>query len=236
MEAERTTLLLVDDQTIILDGLESILGNTEGIEVVGRATNGSEAVEKVRTLKPDIVLMDISMPEMDGIEATKAVLKVSKGTRVLVLSMYNNKEFVHELLDAGASGYVLKNTRKEELREALRDVAAGLRYLSKAVQLTLDEGDRFKDREGEQGYHALTKREKQIVRSICQERTTQEIAEMLFISPQTVETHRRNILHKLDLHNTAGLVKYAMERGWIMDTHTEDLERQATDRLRPPGH
>lgn len=209
-----TSLLLVDDQSIILDGLEAVLAHEEGFSVVGRAANGNEAVAQARLLKPDVVLMDISMPEMDGIEATRALLKCCRKSRVLVLSMYNNKEFVNEIMDAGASGYVLKNTGKEELMEALRSVAAGFRYLGRAVQESLEEGDRFKDRDGEQGYQAITKREKQVMKLICLECTTQEIAAALGISPQTVETHRKNIMHKLDIRNTAGLVKYALERGW----------------------
>lgn len=214
MLQEPVSLLLVDDQSIMLDGLEAVLVDQEDFKVVGRASNGHQAVEEAKRLKPAIVLMDISMPEMDGIEATRAVLKSCKGSRVLVLSMYNNKEFIHELLDAGASGYVLKNTSKDELVEALRRVAAGLRYLGREVQEAWEEADRFKDRDGEQAYQHITKREKEIIRLICSEHTTQEIAEHLFISPQTVETHRKNILHKLDIRNTAGLVKYAMERGW----------------------
>lgn len=209
-----TTILLVDDQSIILDGIESILEQEEGLQVVGRASNGREAVERVEALRPDVVLMDINMPGMDGVEATKRVLKANPGTRVLVLSSYGHKEFVLELLDVGASGYLLKTTHKSELLEALRDVAVGKRYLARELRALVDLGDRFKDRRGEDGYGALSKREIQIVKLILQERTSQEIAEALFISVPTVDTHRRNIMHKLDVRNTAGLVKYAMQRGW----------------------
>lgn len=208
------TLLLADDQSIILDGLEALLEQDEEVQVVGRASNGREAVERSKKLKPDVVLMDISMPEMDGIEATKAVLACCTGTRVLVLSMYDHHELVHEIMEAGASGYVLKNVGKEELCRALRIVAAGQQYLTQEVRSAFDNDMRAKEIMGETGYHALTKREKEVVKLICRECTTQEIAASLFLSPQTIDTHRKNILHKLGVRNTAGLVKYAKERGW----------------------
>ena len=209
-----TSVLLVDDQSIILDGIESILEREAGLHVVGRASNGKEAVERADALRPDVVLMDINMPGMDGVEATKRVLNASPESRVLVLSSYGHKEFVLELLDVGASGYLLKTTHKAELLEAITAVAEGKRYIAKELRAVVDLGDRFKDRRGEDRYGSLSKREVQIVKLILQERTSQEIAEALFISVPTVETHRRNIMHKLDVRNTAGLVKYAMQRGW----------------------
>ncbi|MCB0759611.1 MAG: response regulator transcription factor [Flavobacteriales bacterium] len=207
-------LLLADDQSIILDGLEALLEHNEEVQVVGRASNGREAVERSMELKPDVVLMDISMPEMDGIEATKALLACSEGTRVLVLSMYDHHDMVHEIMEAGASGYVLKNVGKEELCRALRMVADGQQYFTKEVEVALEMDMRAKENSGETGFQALTKREKQVVELVCMERTTQEIATVLFLSPQTIDTHRKNIMHKLSLRNTAGLVKYAKERGW----------------------
>ncbi len=209
-----TSVLLVDDQSIILDGIESILEREAGLHVVGRASNGKEAVERADALRPDVVLMDINMPGMDGVEATKRVLNASPESRVLVLSSYGHKEFVLELMDVGASGYLLKTTHKAELLEALVAVAQGRRFIAKELRALVDLGDRFKDRRGEDRYGSLSKREVQIVKLILQERTSQEIAEALFISVPTVETHRRNIMHKLDVRNTAGLVKYAMQRGW----------------------
>lgn len=208
------TVLLVDDQSIILDGIEALLLPIDLVQVVGRATNGADAVREAATLQPEVVIMDVNMPGMDGIEATKHILKAAPDTKVLVLSMYGHKEFVLELLDAGASGYLLKNTGKAELLEALSTIMSGKRYLAREISTLLEQTDRFKDRVGENGYGVLTKREVQVVKLIMQERTTQEIAEALFLSPDTVETHRRNIMHKLDVRNIAGLVKYAMERGW----------------------
>jgi len=207
-------LLLADDQSIILDGLEALLEHDEEVQVVGRASNGREAVERSKELKPDVVLMDISMPEMDGIEATRAVLACCEGTRVLVLSMYDHHDLVHEIMEAGASGYVLKNVGKEELRRALRVVAAGQQYLTTEVQAALEKDIRRKESLGDTGYQVLTKREKEVVELVCMECTTQEIATTLFLSPQTIDTHRKNIMHKLGLRNSAGLVKYAKDRGW----------------------
>ncbi|MCC6839530.1 MAG: response regulator transcription factor [Flavobacteriales bacterium] len=208
------TLLLVDDQSIILDGLEALLAHEPDVQVVGRATSGAEAVERAKELFPDVVLMDISMPGMDGIEATKALLKCCTDTRVLVLSMYDHPDLVREIMEAGARGYVLKNVGKEELGLALRAVAAGDRYIGRDVQEAMDHDHRFQDRAGATGCNVLTKREQEVVKLICREYSTAEIAEMLFLSPQTVDTHRKNILQKLAVKNSAGLVKYAMERGW----------------------
>ncbi len=208
------TLLLVDDQSIILDGLEALLEHDPAVRVVGRATNGHEAVEQAKALQPDVVLMDINMPGMDGILATKALLQNCKDTRVLVLSMYDHPDLVREILEAGADGYVLKNVGKEELSLALRTVAVGDRYLGREVQDAMARDQRFQDRAGSTGSNVLTKREQEVVKMICREWSTPEIAAALFVSPQTVETHRRNIMQKLAVKNSTGLVKYAMERGW----------------------
>ncbi len=214
MKMNTSTLLLVDDQSMMLDGIESLLATMDAVKVLGRCTNGKDAVTQAELLKPDLVLMDVNMPGMDGIEATKRLLKVSPESRVLVLSMYGHKEFVLEVMEAGACGYMLKNAGKTELMEALTTVANGGTYVARELAVLMANGDRYKDRRGENTYGVLSKREVQIVKLILQELTTQEIAEGLFLSADTVETHRRNIMHKLDVRNTAGLVKYAMERGW----------------------
>lgn len=208
------TLLLVDDQSIFLDSMEALVERIPGIQVVGKATNGHEAVALTNQLAPDMVLMDINMPGMDGIEATKLILKAHPATKVLVLSMYGHKEFVLELLENGISAYLLKTTGKAELQMAFETVAAGGRYVAKELQDLIALGARHKDRDGDTTHGVLTKREVEVVKLIVQERTTQEIAATLFVSVGTVETHRRNIMHKLDVRNSAGLVKYAMERGW----------------------
>lgn len=211
---ERYTIVLVDDQSMFLDGIESLLERMPEAQVVGKAQDGRAALDLVAALKPDLVLMDINMPGMDGIEASKRMRKASPGTRVIVLSMYGHREFVLELLASGVGGYLLKNADKAELMNAIRTVAEGGQYIAAELRALAQQPDRNADREGETKYGPLTSREVQIVKLILQERTTQEIAAHLFLSVPTVETHRRNIFHKLDCRNIAGLVKYAMERGW----------------------
>ena len=177
-------ILLADDQSIILDGLEALIGQMQGFSVCGRAANGREAVTLAKALKPDVVLMDVSMPEMDGVEATRLLTRAQPRTRVLVLTMYNNADLVRDLLDAGASGYLLKNTGRAELHEAITAVAAGERYFAAPVQEAMQE-PRPERKPGEPG-HTLTKREKEVVRLIAAGCTTQEIAERLFLSPATI--------------------------------------------------
>lgn len=214
MDQKPHTLLLVDDQTIFLDGLESLLDRIPEVEIIGKAQNGQEALHLAIALKPDIVLMDINMPHMDGIEASRRIRKASPDTHVLVLSMYGNREFVMELMAGGVGGYLLKSTGKAELAEAIRTVATGGQYIAQELRDLAATADRHAERDGETKHGPLTKREVDIVKLIMQERTTQEIAEQLFLSTSTVETHRRNIFHKIDCRNLAGLAKYAMERGW----------------------
>jgi len=214
MVTQRFSLILVDDQSIFLDGIESLLERMPEVDILGKANNGRAALDLVAAHKPDVVLMDINMPGMDGIEASKRMRKASPETKVIVLSMYGHREFVLELLDSGVGGYLLKTTGKDELMAAIRTVADGKQYIAQELRELAARPDRNVDRDGETKYGPLTKREVQIVKLILKEHTTQEIAANLFLSVPTVETHRRNIFHKLDCRNIAGLVKYAMERGW----------------------
>ncbi|MBK6342464.1 MAG: response regulator transcription factor [Flavobacteriales bacterium] len=214
MVTQRLSLILVDDQSMFLDGIESLLERMPDVQVIAKAHNGRDALGLVKEHKPDLVLMDINMPGMDGIEASKHMRIASPDTKVIVLSMYGHREFVLELLDSGVGGYLLKTTGKDELMAAIRAVADGKQYIAQELRDLAAKADRHTDREGEDKYGPLTKREVQIVKLILKEHTTQEIAENLFLSIPTVETHRRNIFHKLDCRNIAGLVKYAMERGW----------------------
>lgn len=214
MDRPPYSLLLVDDQSIFLEAIESLIEHMPEVKVVGKAQNGRTALDLVREHKPDLVLKDINMPGMDGIEASKHMQKASPNTRVIVLSMYGHREFVLELLDSGVGGYLLKSTNKNELMAAIRTVAEGKQYIAEELRALAAAADKNKDRDGESKYGPLTSREVQIVKLILKELTSQEIAHQLFLSAATVETHRRNILHKLDCRNIAGLVKYAMERGW----------------------
>lgn len=215
-KVERIRLLLVDDHRMVIDGLRAILDQEPLFEIVGDASNGEVAFKLTRSLKPHVVIMDISMPVMDGIEATRLIRKkVTNGApAILVLSMYGNKEFVDELMAAGANGYVLKNTGREELREAILTVHDGGRYFAKPVQEILDQAHANNRGEASQKPVLLSKREKEVVRLIVADKTIAEIADLLHLSPSTVETHRRNVYHKLGIHTAGALVKYAMERGW----------------------
>ncbi len=209
------TILLVDDQRIILDGLTALLDHDDRFRLVGLAMNGREALVVAREQRPDVVILDINMPVLDGIEAARELRAWRPDQRILMLSMYANTEFVNELLDAGVSGYILKNAGRKELCLAIERVAAGLRHLSEEVTSIMDPPER--SRAGGSAASSPTKREKEIIRMIVNERSTAQIAESLGLSPATVETHRKNILHKLGFHNATGLVRYALERGWVVN-------------------
>lgn len=206
-------LLLVDDQEIILDGLKALLDTDDRFIIAGLASDGREALEKARNLSPDVIVLDISMPVMDGIEAARALRAWRPDQRILMLSMYGHQDFVNELLDIGVAGYILKNAGRKELFQAIVTVASGFRYLAQEVK---DAMDAPPTRPRKPGRSTMpSKREKEIIRMIVGERSTSQIAEVLGLSPNTVETHRKNILSKLGLHNSTGLVRYAMERGWM---------------------
>ncbi len=202
---------MVDDLDIIIEGLEALLSKSSGIVVVGTAKSGFDAVEQVAELRPDVVLMDISMPGMDGIDATQEIKALRPATKVLILSMYDMPDVINDALVAGVDGFLMKNTGRLELTKAIQTIVEGGSYLSAKVQEGLDQHKLTVDYTRPR---PLSKREKEVVKLVLREMTTQEIARKLFLSPATVETHRRNILDKLQVRNTAGLVKYAVERGW----------------------
>ena len=213
----RLRVLIVDDHRMVIDGIRAILDQEPMFEIVGDALNGREAVEMAGPLAPDVVIMDISMPEMDGIEATRMIRagKVKHPPAVLALSMYGHKEMVEEMMAAGASGYVLKNTGRDELREAILAVCRGERYFASTVQEIMVQSASTDNGAASHKPAVLSKREKDVVRLLVADKTMSEIGDLLFLSPATVETHRRNIYHKLGIHSSTALVKYAMERGWI---------------------
>lgn len=206
-----TRILIADDHQIFIDGLKALLSNDKRFEVVAEANNGNDVLEQLEKKEIDVVVLDVNMPEMNGIETTKIIAKKYPHISVLMLTMYNRKEFIIELLQAGASGYVLKNCSREELTEAIISVDKGKNYFSRDVTDTVMEGLK-KMKSGQSEINTeLSKREIEILKLIVQEMTTKEIAEKLFISESTVETHRRNLISKLGVRNTAGLVRYAME-------------------------
>lgn len=209
-----TRVVIADDHQMFIDGLKSMLEEVEGIEVVGEATNGKEAVEICDKELVDVVIMDISMPVMDGIEATKIILKNHPSIKVLGLSMYNDRNFIADILKTGASGYILKNTGKKELVQALSIIQSGQNYLGKEVSNTLLTS--FMKKEPQ--LHAeekLSDREVEVLACIALGLTTHEIAAKLFISKNTVETHRKNLLYKLNARNTAELITNAYKKRLI---------------------
>jgi len=203
-------VLLVDDHRILREGLRSLLERQSGIKVVGEAADGLEAIQKVETLHPDVVVMDIAMPGMDGLEATVRIKEQHPETHVLVLTQYDEQQFVMPLLRAGASGYVLKRSGGKEILRAIRKVVQEGAFLHPhAAQQVLEAMRKSEEPPKPQ----LTPRETEVLRLIAEGKTNKEIAAALGISPKTVSVHRSNIMSKLDLHSSVELARYAIRRG-----------------------
>lgn len=206
-------IFIVDDHQVVLDGIQSMLNAADGISVVGLAQNGPETLEFLKVNSVDVALIDINLPGMDGIELCKLIVKNHPEIKVLVLTTFNEVSFITNIMKSGASGYLLKNTTKEELITAIKTVFQGEQYLSKDVQEKLISASFGK--KDTSFIPKLTRREKEVLKLIMEEFTTKEIAEKLFISDATVETHRLHLLNKLGARNTAGLVKTAIQKGLI---------------------
>jgi len=209
-------VLLVDDHTILREGVRALLAGEREIVVVGEAGDGREALEKVETLRPDIVLMDMVMPGMNGLEATTLIKQRHSEVKVLILSMYDDDEYVQQVIQAGASGYLLKGMAADDLVLAIREVHAGSSFLNPAVAAKLIE-DYVRRVRGDvdAAGDLLTAREREVLKLIAEGNTNQEIADALHLSRKTVESHRANIMRKLDLHDVTELVKYALRTGLI---------------------
>lgn len=204
-------ILLVDDHAIVTDGLRSLLSEHDAYFIKGEARNGKEALEFLSMLKVDLVLMDIDMPEMDGIEATKAIKKAYPDIRVIILTMHDERSMIKRLLEEGADGYLLKNSTREDLLHAMDEVMAGKQHLSAEVNTVL----MSKESDQKGGLAGLTEREIEIVRLIAEGLSNKEIGDKLFISHRTVDTHRTNLMQKLGVHNIAGLVRLAIREGLV---------------------
>lgn len=210
-------LLLADDHVVVRSGLRMLLQAREEIEIVGEAENGREAVEKVRALQPDVVLMDVQMPDMNGIEATRRIKEASPQTAVLALTMHEDDHYFFEMLHAGASGYVPKRAAPDELVNAIHTVSQGnvFLYPSLATRLVQDYLQRAEAGDQPLVQDDLTPRELEVLTLIAEGLTNAEIADRLVISVKTVDRHRENLMRKLNLHHRIDLVKYALKMGLI---------------------
>ena len=207
-------VLVADDHDLVRAGIRSLLEELTGVEVCAEAGHGREAVERAQELRPDVVLMDISMPELNGLEATRRIRQLVPATQVVLLSMHANEAYVDDALDSGASGYILKNSGAVELELAIRAAARGETYLSPSVATAMVA--RRRGPGGEQGGTGLlTPRQQEVLQLVAEGHSTKAIARRLDLSVKTVENHRANIMDRLGIHDVAGLVRYAIRTGLI---------------------
>jgi len=208
-------VLLAEDHNLVRSGIRALLERAEGFEVVGEAADGKEAVRLVEKLEPDVVVMDVNMPGMNGIEATRGVLDKRPQTFVIMLSMHDDRRYIYEALKAGASGYLLKDAAFNELADAIKSVVSGKTYLSPSVaDVALSDYVRraHGEREGP-GVELLSPREREVLAMIAEGKSSSEMGKELHISVHTIDTHRRKIMEKLEIHNLAGLIKFAIRHG-----------------------
>jgi len=213
----KTRVMIVDDHALVREGIAAFLKMSADIEVVGEAADGIEAIEGVKKLNPDIVLMDIAMPKLGGLEALVEIKKINPDVKVLVLTQYEDKEYIKRFLKAGASGYMLKRAVGLDLLNAIKAIAGGEAYLHPSIAASvIDEyvGSN-KNKVSEDPYEALTDREKQVLKLIAEGHTSKEIADILGISAKTAIAHQTNLSEKLDIHTRAGLIKFAITKGLI---------------------
>lgn len=209
-----TTVLLADDHKIVRDGLRALLERQDDMDVVGEAENGRDAVRLARDLSPSIIVMDISMPDLNGVEATRQVCRRCPDTRVMALSVHADRRFVTEMLKAGASGYLLKDSAFEDLVAGIRTIMEGHTYLCPRVADAVVEGHvRAPATEAAPGGSVLTPREREVLQLLTEGHGTKQIAHRLHVSTKTIDTHRQHIMDKLDMHNVAELTKYAIREG-----------------------
>jgi two-component system NarL family response regulator len=208
---EPTRVLIVDDHPMVAAGIRAILETYDDIAVVGTLSNGREAIEQVAALDPDVILLDLNMPQVNGLTATEIILERRPDTRILILSMHDSPEYISTALSHGAMGYVLKDVPTEEVKKAIDTVMAGNRYLCTGASESLRPANRL-------GREPLTSREQTILLELAQGKSNKEVAIALDISVRTVETHRKNIKRKLGIASTAGLTRYAIEHGVLQGT------------------
>lgn len=212
-------VLIVDDHVIFREGIRSLLPGFEDIEIVGEATNGKEAIEKASQLSPQVVLMDITMPVMSGLEATRRIQKECPDARVLVLTQHEDSEYILSMIKAGAKGYISKTANASELVSAIRTIHQGASYLYPSAATALVEEYLLRAGGEKDEYERLTDREREVLQLVAEGYTNREIADKVFISVKTVLRHRTNIMEKLGFHNRTELIRYAMSKGLIETPH-----------------
>lgn len=212
-----TTVLLADDHGIVRTGLRLLFERIPGTQVIGEATDGRQAVALASQLRPDIVIMDVGMPSLNGLEATAQIVKDNPSTGVIMLSMHADESYVLKALDAGAKGYLLKDNADDDIEEAVRAVSGGRPYFSPAItQILLEDSVQvMRERGVRDSYDLLTEREREVLQLLAEGHSNKEAAGILKLSPFTVETHRTNLMQKLGLHNTAEIVLYAVRKGVV---------------------
>lgn len=208
-------IIVVDRHELVALGIASRLADQPELEVVGHACSGVKLLERLRETQADLILIDVSLHEMDGIDTVRLLHRDYPGLKVLAHSALTEIEYVNSMLIEGASGYVLKDGPKEELAEAVWTVVRGGTYISEAARNSIAGGYQFTQKRMNGEYIGLTKREREIIRMVALDRTNREIANTLFITEETVKTHRKNLMTKLNVRGVAGLVKYAVDRCWV---------------------
>ncbi len=212
MPSKKIRVLLADDHKILRQGVQMLIDAQVDMEVVGEAKTGREAIEAARTLKPDVVVMDISMPELNGIEGTRQICHELTGTKVLALSMHKDSVYVREILRAGARGYLVKDSEDDDLVRAIRSVHRGEAFLSPAISDAVLSDYR---RHVSNPVDLLTSREREVLTMVAEGKTNKEIAGVLNLSVYTVESHRGSVMEKLNLHNSGDMVRFAIRNGLI---------------------
>ncbi len=220
---KKTRILIADDHSVVRSGLRLLLQSSPDFAVVAEAADGEEAIMLVDKHKPDVVIMDISMPRLNGIEATSVMKQSHPEIKVIILTVHEDEGYVYQMLRAGASGYVLKSAGKKEIFAAIESALSGKRFFSPGISEMIIEGFIKRDKESREtleqvtpsSRQQLTKREIEVLRYIAQGYTNRKIAEALFLSIRTINTHRTNLMQKLDIHDTARLVRYAIETGLV---------------------
>lgn len=206
---DKIKILVVDDHPMVLEGMRSMLAEIDFVEIAGLGQNAYQAMELIKAHMPDIVITDISMPEISGIELTAKIRKEYPGVKVIAMSTFNERSYISQMVQQGASGYLLKSASKEEIEAAILTVAAGKLYMSLDLELSRQDQQEMKK------MPVLTSREQEVLLLIAEGFTNAQIAEKLFVSPYTVDSHRKNLLTKFEVNNTAGLIKLAVRNGLV---------------------